>query len=350
MRVEQLTFTRFLAAISIVIYHYGKNVYPYNIPWVWQVLGQANVGVSYFFILSGFVLIIAYQNKNNIGYFKFYKNRFARIFPIFFIGILLLLTYKAIKKHPIFWDEVAYNVLGIQAWIPSKALCFNSPSWSITVEILFYFLFPFAFNRFYTKTKYLHKIAIVAFIFFVVSQIFFHLYVTSTYYKGYPSISHYFGFYWPPFHLNEFLMGNVAGLYFIKYLHRLPKNGDLKLMLLGLVLVLFLYYNTYFHLHNGFLTVLFVPIIILMANNEGSLTSIFCNKIFIILGEISFSIYILQQPVFKFCDYYFDMQQISNTNLRFHLSVLVLILVAFLSYYGIEKPLKTKISNIKITK
>ena len=44
MRIEQLTFTRFVAAISIVIFHYGKDVPPFNyLSFLFQ---QANIGVS----------------------------------------------------------------------------------------------------------------------------------------------------------------------------------------------------------------------------------------------------------------------------------------------------------------
>jgi len=48
MRIEQLTFTRFLAAISIVIYHYGKNIFPFNHEITSFIFRQANLGVSYF--------------------------------------------------------------------------------------------------------------------------------------------------------------------------------------------------------------------------------------------------------------------------------------------------------------
>ncbi|MDW5290748.1 hypothetical protein [Formosa sp. PL04] len=63
MRLEQITFTRFLAAISIVIFHHGKNIFPFNQEGVSFIIKQANIGVSYFFILSGFVMVIAYGNK-----------------------------------------------------------------------------------------------------------------------------------------------------------------------------------------------------------------------------------------------------------------------------------------------
>ena len=59
MRIEQLTFTRFLAATSIVIFHYGVKCYPFNNNEIAFIFKSADVGVSYFFILSGFVMLLA---------------------------------------------------------------------------------------------------------------------------------------------------------------------------------------------------------------------------------------------------------------------------------------------------
>lgn len=93
MRIEQLTFTRFIAAISIVIFHYGKESILFNNNLVGYVFKQANVGVSYFFILSGFVMIIAYHNKSEINFIEYFKNRFARIYPVYLLAILSLLLF-----------------------------------------------------------------------------------------------------------------------------------------------------------------------------------------------------------------------------------------------------------------
>ena len=64
MRIEQLTFTRFLAAIPIVLFHYSREIFPFNTPALNFWVVNANMGVSYFFILSGFVMAIAYGNRH----------------------------------------------------------------------------------------------------------------------------------------------------------------------------------------------------------------------------------------------------------------------------------------------
>ena len=96
MRVEQLTFTRFIAAISIVIFHYAKDVPPFNFDVISFLFNQANLGVSYFFILSGFVMIIAYGQKKNISFLSYMQKRFARIYPVTFLAAFFLLCLKSI--------------------------------------------------------------------------------------------------------------------------------------------------------------------------------------------------------------------------------------------------------------
>lgn len=53
MRIEQLTFTRFIAAIAIVFFHFGKPLNIFSEPNIHKLLINANIGVSYFLILSG---------------------------------------------------------------------------------------------------------------------------------------------------------------------------------------------------------------------------------------------------------------------------------------------------------
>jgi peptidoglycan/LPS O-acetylase OafA/YrhL len=61
MRAEQITFTRFFAALSIVVFHFGKNISPFNESSIKILFLQAHIGVSYFFLLSGFIMILAYK-------------------------------------------------------------------------------------------------------------------------------------------------------------------------------------------------------------------------------------------------------------------------------------------------
>ncbi|WP_157366708.1 acyltransferase family protein [Aquimarina agarilytica] len=120
IKIEQLTFTRFIAAFSIIIYHFGTNIFPFNHFLISAFFKQADSAVSYFFFLSGFILVIAYSNKTKINLVEFYKNRIARIYPIYFLSTVffILVSNRNIKL-------IILNSLMIQSWIPLKAILFN---------------------------------------------------------------------------------------------------------------------------------------------------------------------------------------------------------------------------------
>src|ERR1700754_1373119 len=92
MKLNQLTFTRFLAALAIVVYHAKASVWPFNMAGLYSVFSKANSGVSYFFILSGFVMIIAYgsREQDRIDAREYYVNRLARIYPVYLLALAMM--------------------------------------------------------------------------------------------------------------------------------------------------------------------------------------------------------------------------------------------------------------------
>ncbi|MAZ54497.1 MAG: hypothetical protein CMP55_01660 [Flavobacteriales bacterium] len=350
MRIEQLTFTRFIAAISIVIFHYGKDIPPFNyLSFLFQ---QANIGVSYFFILSGFVMIIAYHNKEKVEFLPYMQKRFARIYPITFLAAIILLCFKIFELfiYPENSDlSIVDFLLGIslqQAWFPSKAMSFNTPAWSITVEWFFYLCFPFIFNRFYKRPNISFIIA-AALIIWLISQYILHYLLDSSFYNGFPSPSHSLIHYFPLLHLNEFLIGNVTGLLFIKYLRKIKKSNDLMLIGLLILTIIILKYNTALSFHNGLLMVVFVPLILLISCSKGLIYKFFNKKSLVYLGNISFGIYILQKPIFMLFKGIFDLLNWRQPELQFYISLVFLLMLSFLSFRYFESPMRRKISKLK---
>ena len=344
MKINQITFSRFLAAISIVIYHYGLQIAPFNNKTINYLFSQANIGVSFFFILSGFVMVVAYSNKLKIEVINYFKNRIARIYPVYILAIILLIVYVIISSKHLNINDITINLLFIQTWIPGKALTFNYPAWSLSVEIFFYVIFPFLFNYFYSK--YTFKQLLIPFIFiWLMSQLLLHMGIHSGFYKGFPSKSHDLIYYFPLMHFNQFLMGNLAGIYYVTYLKNKQSKNTLPLLLLSIILIIFLKFNYWFILHNGFLIIFFIPLILLISINNGIISNVLKNRFFVFLGEISYGIYILQVPVFLSIEYYYKKFQLGNNFSRFYFSLVVLLFLATISYYLIENPLRKKIIN-----
>ena len=207
MTTSQLTFTRFIAAFLLFVYHFGGIENDEHL----------NLGVSYFYVLSGFVMILAYGKKEHISPKEYYINRLARIYPLHIMTLLLAIAAN-IFKYINYLEYVKFdipsmlmNALLIHAWIPQISLSYNVPSWSISVEMFFYLLFPFIFNYVIKKWK-LKYIAIFTLSFWLICQIGMNIFYFSEYYGGHNSLDRYFLKYNPFLHLNSFLVGILFGL------------------------------------------------------------------------------------------------------------------------------------------
>lgn len=352
MRLEQLTFTRFLAAIFIVVFHFGLGVYPFNNPDLGFALTRANNGVGYFFILSGFIMMIAYASKNKIKPLDYYKNRFARIYPVFIISVALVLIFNLIVNRYFVFGTVVdtmVSLMGIQAWIPKKVMIYNFPAWSLSVEIFFYALFPLLYNKVYKKLS-IKTITIAIIIVWVISQAVLYKLFNSPFYADNLPESHNFIFHFPLLHLNQFLMGNLAGFIFLRYLTNKTGNYDIYLVLLFAALMLLYKYPIGLDYHNGLLAIIFVPMILLLVLNTGYITKIFNLKPFVFLGEISYSIYILQWPVYLWAKTSLNYLGVVNEAYVFYIYLFVLIVSCIICYIYIEKPLHSWIRNVKFFK
>lgn len=341
MKISQITFTRFLAAMAIVISHFNKDLFLYKINYISDIFLHANVGVSYFFILSGFIMIVAYHRKDKIEYFDYYRNRFARIYPLYVLGLLLYLITR--YSNFSFYKGFLY-LFGLQSWIPGEAMILNFPGWSISVEFLFYLLFPWLYNYLYSKGN--KSIWIITVIIWIITQVFCNLYSASSYYQGPHTESHELLYYFPLMHINEFLAGNLAGLYFVK--NSGQKNYDVPVVIIFGLLLLSLIFLPLFY-HNGLMGILFIPLIILISRNNGVLTKIFSLKPLQYLGEASYAVYITHIPVL-----YILRELLKQGNYNFSIDIVfgiyivVLVITCILFYQFIEKPLRDYLKSLRL--
>ncbi len=347
VRIEQLTITRFVAAILIVIFHFGRKLFPFNNGTYSFLFCHADVGVSYFFILSGFVMIIAYSNRSSINTFEYLKNRFARIYPVYFLAIVLLFINNIKTKTTVDLYDLLLSVFTLQAWVPGETLCFNFPGWSIGTEFFFYISFPFLFNFVYKKSDF-RSLVIPISLFWIVSQIVFHFAIYSPLYHGYPSRSHDLLFFFPLMHLNAFLIGNLIGFFFINDLKGKSGNYDWLIAILLVLIIVALKNHHGLNFHNGLLSLLFVPLILLLSLNNGVLASISKWNFLVFLGEVSYGIYILQYPILLWSRDLFFSLHITNPVAKFHIFLFLLITSASISYLFFETPLRELIKSIPI--
>ncbi|QAT82585.1 acyltransferase family protein [Corallococcus coralloides] len=153
--LDALTGLRFLAALHVVLFHFGtpclKGVAP---EWMVQVMASGYASVGVFFLLSGFVL--AYNYVDTAGGMQtparaFWSARVARVYPVFLLMFLLSavptaqgsLAANSVPVAAAKLTTAGLTVLMLlQSWVPKLALYWNPPSWSVSVEAFFYAVFP----------------------------------------------------------------------------------------------------------------------------------------------------------------------------------------------------------------
>ena len=341
MKLNQLTFTRFLAASTIVVYHYGLKIFPFDGGLLNGFFSTGNILVTYFFILSGFVMIVAYGQKkaDKIDPPTYYANRFARIYPVY--ALALLFTIGLHPPHTNLPNAFLQFTL-LQSWVPKHALSLNAPGWSLSTEAFFYLLFPWLFNALYKKLKF-NVIAVLITAFYITTQVILYTLLHSGFYKGFATVSHDVIFYLPLSNLAMFLAGNLLGLCFLKIPHRYFRNHDL-LSLVAFALICYIVATKVAAAYLAPLAFLLF-ILVLSLNKTGIITKAFSTRFLVLLGEISYGIYILQYPVYYALNNINAKAHLLNDTQVFYSGYAILVMIALASYYIIEKPVKTYIRN-----
>ena len=146
-RLDSLTGLRFFAAFVVLGVHFAL-IFFWRSPSLRtapKVFVQGAVGVSFFFILSGFVLTWSHQEHDTAR--SFIRRRLARIGPLHVGTWLLALIICLFLSQVTGVGQGAVALFLLAPWSPywSTHLVLNVPAWSLGCELFFYLMFPFVF-------------------------------------------------------------------------------------------------------------------------------------------------------------------------------------------------------------
>lgn len=146
-RLPSLTGMRFIAAGMVFFFHvsYEGLFASGHVQHVYSsIVNQAGFsGVSFFFILSGFVLCWSARPSDTTR--AFWRRRFFKIYPNHVLTFAVAALLFVLLTPPAFSSGTALlNVFLLQSWVPRPGvlLSFNNVSWSLCCEVLFYLSFP----------------------------------------------------------------------------------------------------------------------------------------------------------------------------------------------------------------
>ncbi len=200
-RLYGLDAMRGVCAVSVMLYHYFAYT---DVATSWPF---GSISVYIFFCLSGFSLEYVYAaQRNRVGFvINFYSARFFRLFPLYFLLVLLFLY----RSFPLDAPEINKALLNTSFLFGISNPGYSSITgggWSIGIEWFMYLVFPIFL---FVRTKVINLV----FFCFVFAIAFFYTYAA---YKttALPASSLWINFTQPPAFIHYFFVGVLAGRFY----------------------------------------------------------------------------------------------------------------------------------------
>ena len=339
-KIESIQALRAISFLGIFLCHAGSSVH-------WSALG-----VSVFFVLSGFLLFYTYEDhtfylspKNNL---KFSLNKIKKLYPLHIITMtcIVLLQLLSMLKQEItlssiikLFIKILLNVTLLQTWIPNNNIntSLNGVAWYLSVTMFLYFMFPWI-------CKIIKKIRI-NFIPIICSFILILQLISCI------PLIHYFGtnspqYIWfmycfPIFRLGDFFIGCCLGKLFMQH-----KSFNINFFITSIIeiiatiatIVVFQLLklktsNIFFVvLHNW--TTVYIPIasmwVYLFVNKKGAITHLLSNKLLIYIGNISPYAFLIHYVVTQYTAAILKSFNININNIIYYIIILLQLVLSIL--------------------
>lgn len=313
-KINSLTSLRFFAIMTVAVQHLRELI-----GWTPK-SGWATLGVTLFFVLSGFLLTINYKKiLTRQDAVKFLWRRFARLYPLYLATFFLSFAVIYFRN---LWSGTGYvstmaNLLLLQSWFSSINIHFayNAAGWAIST--LFFFYIAFVFIQFDFRKNFL-----IMFFLSIISLIISVIYIID-------NNSDWFQIHWllhmlPTNRIMAFLLGMALAKLFMSMFDKLKNLNNFYASCIELLLIVFILDRLSFCMVLNalvplisinfnipqlltrqlidvyLLTPLLSGLFIFICGLENGLISrFFDKKPLIFLGELSFSIYLSHQIVFR---------------------------------------------------
>lgn len=341
-----LTGLRFIAALYVFLFHIQIN-WPFAPSGVLKkVISQGAVGMSVFFVLSGFLLAYQYSGRyeDKKGYFL---KRLARIYPIYIVAALTTLPWMWRGQDFSVIDTVALvvtNIFVMQAWVPSYFNFWNDGgSWSISVEVFCYSVLPFIAPWMTSLSN--RKLVVLAALLYVWSI------VPGQIGRSFPDVQFSFFYALPAFRISEFLLG-VCGFLAIQRGLKIPRPSlVIAVVLLGFVALIKQRTSGLPYIgYNWMVMPVVICLIVCLCQSSGRISRMLSSRTFVWLGKISYCFYSFQALVLLLlirfhADLVHEFPILGMNWILGAFAFSVLIVLSAIGHHFIEEPCRRKIQN-----
>lgn len=334
--IDTLTSLRIFFALMV----FGAHCYVLDASFDAHVFKEGFVGVSFFFVLSGFIIAYNYQEKlltKRTTKRTFWIARIARIYPLHLLTLVIAACIGGYVQYSgtVDWiKHFAASTFLLQPFFPSADyfFSFNSPSWSLGCEQLFYFCFPLMIPFLHSRRNLLIALSLC------LPVMLAGMYLTpEEQIKAYWYVN-------PVTRLPDFFVGVL-----LYQLYRLLCGKKISystgtLLEVGVVILFLLFYlcaadipKVYRYSCYYWLPVSLI--ILVFALQKGGLSRLLSNRFLIIGGEISYSFYLIHLFIILT---YTKMAALYQWSTQWIISVPIIFCItvglSLLSYYYFEKP------------
>ncbi|MBR1804033.1 MAG: acyltransferase [Muribaculaceae bacterium] len=299
--IRTLNAWRGIFALVIVLFHSKVHL-----------MDQAvSLGVSFFFVASGFLLTVRHHDERltaPAAWWKFWWSHARRIYPIHWVALFLITYFFLVPEHKPFAPAEFFTQFAlIHCWFPTKNFYFgyNGVSWFLGALLFCYACFPLI-NRYFTSLRLRWQLL-------AMTLIMMALWWWLPQLTGQQRI---FTYVCPAIRLGDFLMGITAG-----NLYRLTQSNSLtyskakatviELAAIGIALELLvinrhtLLLNTWDNYLLWWLPATFIVFASAMLHGqEGWLGQMLCTRPMQWLGSVSMEVYIFQNLAALIVNYY----------------------------------------------
>lgn len=340
-------FTAYLVYLCHFVFFY-PNVFSNRVNCF---LSELYIGVSMFFVLSGFLITLRYYDQRALNFRIYMMRRFARIYPLYFILTTLFFIYIGFQKQDVtFFDAKLYllNISMLKSFFFDFFQSGIAPGWSLTPEEVFYLLVPALFFLMRKRISYLLAVPVV---FFLTGLLLVRL--VGTYdLRGFMRDDSFMFNYTIFGRISEFIAGMFLALFVKKYYSKFKTSyctyWGLAFIFVG-VLLLSDKENVLVDgfdkptgkLLNTFLIPIFgiLPFYWGLVTEKTLISKIFSSNLMQVLGKSSYAFYLIH--------IWFLIVIADYGSHSYFIEFLLLNLIAVLLYYSLEKPLE-KLIRVKM--
>ncbi len=357
-RIDALTSLRFFAAALIVVFHAQGHFACLDNIGDRIVFSQ---GITFFFVLSGFILTLVYPHfDNGKQVAEYLVKRVARLWPlhisVFLMRLMMfpkvLLTFPGAAPKMV---VLLSNIFMLHGWIPFFQFFFsyNAPSWTISTEFFFYLCLPFLLPLF-SRAKWVP--ALLTFGITLGCIVLCNCIGLDEYSEQ--GLSMRGILYINPLpRLFEFVIGMTTAICFRDYVSnwKINKTMSSLIELSAVAFTLALMWNTkpiaqligsiqpvgragiFWLEYSGVPLFAFSLLILALARRGGVVSWVLSAPLLVLLGDISYAIYLCHHPLLVYHGLYLSQYRSLSAMAVF---LTILLLLSHLLYKMVETPFR----------